>query len=230
MFVANSLDGGICKISDWSEQLATLTRTAWTGKDGKCYFPYLPLTTKEHWEQSVLKQWESNEMVSWVLVSGHGRILAHVAVVKRHGYHELGRFVAYPDSPKNAVTSLCYEAMSYVSVIGDPVLVETTQAHTASQFICEKIGLRFAGIGFLSVVDDISWDIIYYDNLDVEDFVPQEGILGDPLRKPVVRLPEHKDRLEIVRGILSCEQGGDIPPSKFHVLPHRLEVVRLIVS
>lgn len=230
-FFANSHDGSISKLPNWASQLAALTRVAWTGRNGKCYFPYMPLTTAEYWEKSVYQQWSQGEMVSYVMVSSEGTILSHAAAVKKEGYYELGRWVAYPNSPRNATTEVSRKVMGYISsTTGGPILVETTQAHTASQFICERIGLRFAGIGFLKVIDGISWDIIYYDNLDLGDFFPEAGIIGNPLGKPIVCDSEHVIRLRKIPEILSSERGGDIPPSKFHVLPHRKETVRSIVE
>lgn len=227
MQILSSLDDGICRLDKWAQQLATLTRTSWTGSDGKCYFPYLPLTTEKYWLESIVPQWQNRDMVSWVLVES-GMILSHTALVRRNGYYELGRWVSYSHSPKNAVSNLSACAMEYHRDLGLPLLVETTQAHTSSQFICEKLGLRFAGIGFLNVIDGVPWDIIYYDNLRLGDFIPEAGVLGDPLGKKIRNHSKHQQRLVEALETLSSDRNGDLPPTKFHVLPHRLSVVREI--
>jgi hypothetical protein len=91
---------------DWATQLANLTRIAWTGRDGRCHFPYRPLTETREWEQVVQTAWQAETMHSWVLVDPSGRFLAHAALVQKSGYWELGRWVALPDAPRGAVTRL----------------------------------------------------------------------------------------------------------------------------
>lgn len=231
MRIVTSLQGDIVRILDWANQLAHLTKVSWTGKNGTCYFPYAPLTTSTYWETVVKDSWQKGSMISWVLVSDSGKILSHAACIKKDGYYELGRWVSYPDSPQGAMTNLCLAALGSDFLIGQKVLVETTQAHTSSQFICEKrLGLRFAGIGFLTVINGIPWDIIYYDNVDIEDFVPEQGKLGNPLNKPVFCLPEHRARLQEAAATLTGERCDDLPPKQFHVLPHRLDLVRDIFA
>lgn len=229
----NSINGGICsKIPDWAEQLSILLRVEWTDKDNICRFPYLPLTTREHWENIVGKQWESREMISWAYVSDSGRILAHAALVEKDGCYEGGRWVAYPESPRGALTDLCKESVKYASSIGKKVFVEATQVHTTSQYICEKIGLTFAGISFgvNNGSGGIPLDIIHYDNFGTDEFVPQKGITGRSHGKPIPCLQKHLEKLMRVAETLSCGRGGCLPPLEFHVLPHRLETVRAIIN
>ncbi|MFH2063340.1 MAG: hypothetical protein ABIJ46_04275, partial [bacterium] len=51
----------------WAEKLAELTRLAWTGRDGRCYFPYFPLTTAAYWRETVAERWASGSLLSWAL-------------------------------------------------------------------------------------------------------------------------------------------------------------------
>lgn len=217
--IISSEDLEICKIPNWAKQLANLTKTAWTGTDGKCYFPYRPLTTETFWKESVYEQWLTSDMISWILVSKNGRILAHAALVQKDGFFELGRWVAYSDSPIGSITKLSKKAMAFAQRSLDRVKVETTQAHTSSQFICQQLGLRFAGIGFLDKIDGVHWDIIYYDNMDLAPFYPEPGILGNPLGRKVQFERKHQKRLQEISTILTTSKGGEMPPKKFHVLP-----------
>ena len=228
--IINSLDSGICELKDWSSQLSDLTRAAWTGKDGVCYFPYQPLTTESYWRENVHKQWQNRQMFSWVLCSSSGKILSHAALVRKGGYFEIGRWVSYPDSPRGSATVLVAQIMKFVSENNLRIVVETTQAHTSSQFICEKIGLRFAGIGFLDKQNGIDWDIIYYDNFSNAHFEPICGILGNPLGKVIVFDETHQKRMREILRILTTKRGGDLPPTLFHILPARLESVKRIIE
>lgn len=233
MMKLSSLDGDICgKIPDWAEQLSMLLHVEWTDKDNICRFPYLPLTTKDHWEKIISKQWESGEMISWVYVSDSGRILAHAALVEKDGCYEGGRWVAYPESPRGALTDLCLESVMYASSVGKKVFVEATQVHTTSQYICEKVGLIFSGISFgvNNGSGGIPLDIVHYDNFGMDEFTPQKGIMGKSRGNPIPCLQKHLEKLRQVAKILSCGRGGCLPPLKFHVLPHRLETVREIVN
>lgn len=228
--IISSLDFGICKLKNWSSQLSELTRIAWTGRDGVCYFPYQPLTTESYWRANVYAQWQKREMFSWVLCSSSGRILSHAALVKKDGYFEIGRWVSYPDSPRGSATMLVEQIMKFALENNFQIIVETTQAHTSSQFICEKIGLRFAGIGFLDKQNGISWDIIYYDNCPAAHFEPINGILGNPLGKLIAFDKPHHKRIREILKILTTERGGDLPPTRFHVLPTRFETVKRIIE
>lgn len=216
--------------TDWAEQLATLTRVAWTGGDGRCHFPYRPLTEATEWKNVVRTAWQAETMRSWALVDPNGRFLAHAALVQKSGYWELGRWVALPDAPKGAVTQLCEEAMRFAHVKTLRVQVECTQAHTASQKICERLGLRFAGIGILGRIDDVTWDIVYFDSLSTEAFVPRAGILGDPLHHEISCEAVHQARLRELPRILTSDRGGELPPTRFHALPHLLAPIRAIVA
>ncbi len=215
---------------NWPSQLADLTKTAWTGPKGECWFPYVPLTRSEYWEAEISAQWTKKELISWVLVDDAGKILSHAALVDKRGYHELGRWVSYPDSPKGAVSRLCREAMRHAEENSLGIIVETTQAHTSSQFICESLGLRFAGIGLLARIDGIEWDILYYDNMhDRPAFVPRKGILADPLGKEMLCDALRISDLVTALKMLTTDRGGGLPPSRFHVLPERYDQVREIL-
>lgn len=230
MKILNSLNGDIRhKITDCTSQGSALFRAVWTDDKGENHFPYLPFTTKKYWKGKVGRLWKKRKMISWVLVSDAGQIHAHVALVKVGNHYELGRWAAYPGSLHNAVTDLCKEALKFADSVGKKVFVAATQAHTTSQYICrEGLGLRFAGVGFAvnNGAGGFPWDIIYYDNLDIADFVSQKGITGNPLGEPLAVLYKHLPRLIEALEILSDERGGCLPPLKFHIWTPQLEVVR----
>lgn len=228
--IFNSLDSSICGIKNWARQLAELTRIAWTGNDNTCYFPYQPLTTESYWRENVRAQWQNKQMFSWVICSISGKILSHAALIKKDGYFEIGRWVSYPDSPRGSATALVEQIMKFVTENDLKIVVETTQAHTSSQFICEKIGLRFAGIGFLDKQNGIDWDIVYYDNNTKTYFEPTAGMLADPLGRPVLFNEAHKTRLLEISMILTTKRGGSLPPTLFHILPDRLNAVKRIIE
>lgn len=228
--IVNSLDLEICTIRDWAGQLAELTRIAWTGKDGICYFPYQPLIMESYWRTNVLAQWQNKQMFSWTLCSPTGKILSHAALVKKEENFEIGRWVSYPDSPRGSATILVEQIMRFVSENNLRIVVEATQAHASSQFICEKIGLRFAGIGFLDKQNGIDWDILYYDNLSMPHFEPIDGVLGNPLGRLTVFDKIHKKRLWEISKILTTERGGNLPPVLFHVLPSRFNAIKRIID
>ena len=230
--ILSSVDGSIQAVADWPVQLATLTRVAWTGPDGVCHFPYRPLCSAEFWRNEVATQWQRDELRSWVMVLD-GRIVAHAALVRKGWDHfELGRWVAFADAPKGAVTLLCKEALK--SAKGKRVHVECTQAHGSSQWICEsELLLRFAGIGTLKRVNGVWWDIIFYDNASLPHFTLEDarelGAIGNPLGKPnLIRDADH-GRLEEILRILTAERDSPLPPTKFHVLVHRLKLIHDIV-
>lgn len=214
---------------DWARQLADLTRLAWSGRDGRCHFPYRPLTEAHEWEHAVRSAWIAETMFSWILIDSHGHFLAHAALVKKPNHWELGRWVALPTAPKGAITLLCKEALRHAANHRMRVQVECTQAHTASQHICTRLGLRFAGIGILGKVEGITWDIIYFDSLDTPSFVPRTGMLGDPLHQPMRCEETHRARLRELPDIITTDRGGELPPMRFHLLPELIEPVRSII-
>lgn len=230
MTTLSSLNGDIYKEApDCFLQCSDLFRIVWTDNKGENHFPYLPFTTEKYWEDEISRQWINKEMISWVRVSDVGQIFAHVAIIKVGNHYELGRWAAYHGSPRGAVTDLCKEALKFADSVGKKVFVAATQAHTTSQYICrEGLGLRFAGIGFAvnNGKGGFPWDIIYYDNLDIVDFVSQKGITGNSLGKPIPVLSKHLPRLIEAVEILSDERGGCLPPLKFHIWTPQLEVVR----
>ncbi len=231
MMKLNSLNGDICnKVPSCFHQCSDLFRIVWTDNKGENHFPYLPFTTKEYWENNINKDWKSKEMISWVMVSDAGKILAHVALVKTGNSYELGRWASYTESPRGAVTDLCKEAIKFADSIGVKVFVAATQAHTTSQYICRVLGLRFAGIGFAvnNGAGGFPWDIIYYDNLNIADFVSQRGVTGNPLGGQILVDHSHLPRLIEALKILTSERGGCLPPLGFHVLKREAEAVRII--
>ncbi|MFH1089864.1 MAG: GNAT family protein, partial [Candidatus Uhrbacteria bacterium] len=202
---------------NWAEELAELTRIVWTGADGRCYFPYQPLTTSEFWRTEISRLWQTGQLRSWVMVV-NGKIVAHAALVKRSENHwELGRWLALNDALKGAVTLLCQQALSTTN--GDQVSVECTQAHTRSQAICVKLGLRFAGIGALSVNSQNggNWYIIYFDNLDQPDFQPVNGEIGNPLGVIIPGSSVSREQWRQIAATLTTDRVGDLPPTCFHV-------------
>ena len=219
----------ILTIPNWAEKLAKLTKVAWSGKDGKCYFPYLPLTTPDFWQNNVGKNIIAGTMVPFVLMHDTD-IMAHAALVQKKNGWECGRWVAYPDSPRGAVTQLVRQAIDYGNQLKLKMWVECTQAHTASQKICLRTNLRFAGIGFLDEIDGVYWDIIYFDNASLPTFVPQTGVLGNPLGQVHQCHTNDLRRLSDISKILTMEPGGDLPPTKFHILPLLEPVIKKIIS
>jgi hypothetical protein len=157
-------------------------------------------------------------------------IVAHAALVQKGEDWELGRWVALPDAPQGAVTALCRRAMEYVSRHGLRVRVECTQAHTSSQHICRRLGLRWAGIGILDEIDGVVWDIIYFDNQPGPPFRPRSGVLGDPLGQPVACRPEHRRRLSQIATLITTDRGEPLPPQRFHLLEELVRPVREIIE
>lgn len=214
-------------IPDWAKQLAELTRKAWMGAGNKCYFPYLPLTTEEEWKTHVLKDWITGKMRSWVLVVNK-RIVSHAALVDKGAYWELGRLVANK-APSGGTRELCKARLAYCRARKIHARMECTQAHTRAQAHAAALGMRFAGIGFLDVIDGVNWDIIFFDTLEEEAFVPRKGVLANPLGIEQPCRLQDKKRLHEISHILSTDRGGILPPRKFHVLPELLEPVQRII-
>lgn len=228
--ITSSLTLGVTNFPNWAGQLAELTKIAWTGKGGKCYFPYLPLTTKEFWQTEIIKQWQNQKMTSWIMVDDD-KIIAHAALVKKEHHFEFGRFVSFPNNPRGTMFELCQHAIeSYIIPNNIQFVVETTQAHTRTQYICEKLGLRFAGIGFLDQIDGVDWDIIYYDNLPIPPFEPKSMVLGNPLGIDLFFEEKHQFRLERIPNILTSQRDEKLPPQKFHILENRLDTVKRIIQ
>lgn len=218
----------IVHLQDWHIQLAELTRVAWSGDDGRCYFPYKPLTTPEFWLKKVLPDWQSGNMNSWAVVC-HGEIIAHACMVQKDDFWELGRMVSSPGSPKGTMTFLIKHILSLSCVKQRQFRVECTQFHNATQKICDRLGLRFAGIGFLNRMEGHWWDIIFFDNrTDLPEFEPIEGVLANPLGQQVEM--SHPERLIQIPNLLSTENGGVLPPHSFHVLPRLLPKIKQILD
>ncbi|KKR48886.1 MAG: hypothetical protein UT86_C0002G0061 [Candidatus Magasanikbacteria bacterium GW2011_GWC2_40_17] len=219
----------ITEVPYWARKLAELTRIAWTGQDGKCYFPYLPLTKPDLWQTEILADWQKGNLFSWVM-EDEGKILAHAALVKKGDVYECGRWLSLPNAPKGTMTRLVGAAIDFARQRNWNFWVECTQAHTSSQRICEIHGLRFAGIGILKKVGEIWWDIIYFDSGDpAQAFQPQPGILADPLGREIKMQEIYAERLEQITSLIRNSPGDQIPPLYFHILPHLESTLREII-
>ena len=218
----------ITTLPDWSKQLADLTKTAWTGANGVCFFPYQPLTEAEFWRTEVAKTWKNGDLRSWVMVI-EDQIVAHAALVRKGKGWELGRWVSRNEAPRLAVTNLCLAALKTVSSEA-LIRVECTQAHTTSQAICRRLGWRFAGIDVLPINNGVEWDIIYFDNLPEPDFYPRPGLIANPCGQNISAKRIEPARLREIRETLSTERGGSLPPTKFHVLEELKPVVEQIID
>ncbi|MCX6778799.1 MAG: GNAT family protein [Candidatus Magasanikbacteria bacterium] len=219
----------IVTLPNWAEQLAEVTRLAWTGHDGTCYFPYKPLTQSQYWIEVVLPAWHNDSIHSWAMVEGT-QIIAHAAFVKKNGIWECGRWVALPQAPKGTMSCLVTELFHHAQKQKWQFQVECTQAHTASEKICRRLGLRFAGIGILEKIDNIWWDIIYFDNLPHPDFSPVKGTIGNPLGQKILVSPFFEERLKMIHQLITTKNGEDLPPKFFHILPELEPTVRQIIA
>jgi len=216
------------KIPDWPVKLAELTRIAWTGPDGKCHFPYKPLITPEFWEREIGRGWSDGSIVSWVLVD-NGRIASHAALLDKGTRWELGRLMSHR-AGAGGTAAVCRERIEFTKVRGIHARMECTQAHTSAQWHADHVGMRFAGIGFLDKIDGVSWDIIFFDTLDVPEFEPRAGILGDPLGQAIECTPGDRLRLIEISQTMTTDRWEPLPPRKFHVLPRLLEPVKKIIE
>jgi len=220
----------ISGIPNWHVQLADLTSKAWSDPDGKSVFPYVPLTTAEFWRGQILEDWKQKRMYSWVLVDDQ-QIVAHIALINRGEHWEIGRALAFQDSPHGSATRLALARQEFIDSHGLMVQAECTQAHTTTQWICRHhLRMRFAGIGVLKQVDGVWWDIIYFDNQNSPDFEPRPGILADPLGNEINVHNGMLARISQIAEIITTDRGGKLPPDRFHVLPELEERVRMIID
>jgi len=216
-------------IPTWAEQLAELTRIVWTDARGAFIFPYKDLQDPTHWKTVVAHQWATGLMHSWVAVV-NGRIVSHSALVNKGTHWELGRLMAH-NAPHTTTHTLCEARLAFCRAHNIHARMECTQAHTRAQWHASSVGMRFAGIGFLDVIDGVNWDIIFFDTLtDRPAFEPTAGILGDPLGKELICTDADQARLSEISRILSTDRGGALPPTRFHVLPELLEPVQRIIE
>ena len=103
-------------VPDWAKQLSDLTRIAWTGDDGHCYFPYLPLTQAHFWKEVIASGWADGSMESWVLVVDD-RIVTHAALVNKDTHWELGRLLAV-NAPEGGTREVCKERLAFLRAKG----------------------------------------------------------------------------------------------------------------
>ncbi len=215
-------------IPDWATQLAELTRLAWTSPDGRCHFPYLPLTQRDEWLTKVASDWTSGVMHSWVVLH-EGRICSHAALLNKGAHWELGRLVAH-QAPRGTTHELCKVRLNYCRAKRIHARMECTQAHTRAQRHAARVGMRFAGIGFLDKIDGVDWDIIFFDTLDLPAFHPRPGILADPNGVALHCRDQDRTRLHQIRHIITTDVGGALPPTRFHVLPELMDTVQRIIQ
>lgn len=214
--------------SNWHEQIANLVKRCWQDASGKCIFPYKPLAESSYWENHVQAEWRAQTMHSWFYIR-NGAITAHVGLIQKDGYFELGRWLSDETNPKGIITTMCERVLR--EFYWERILVETTQAHTRSQAVCVALELRFAGLGMLPTGPDGNhWDIIYFDNDKRDDFIPDTaGAIGNPLGKIMYTDEAGRERLRTISRILSVEKGGILPPTQFHILPQYRGVVEEII-
>lgn len=215
------------RVPDWATQLSELTRIAWTDADGHCHFPYLPLTRPEEWETQVFDDWACGRMHSWVLLE-QGRICSHAALLNKGDYWELGRLVAHK-APRGGTRHICEARLRFCREHSIHARMECTQAHTRAQAHAATLGMRFAGIGFLEKINNVHWDIIFFDTLESKPFHPEPGFLANPLGQSMPCRSSDRGRLKEIEKILSTETGGTLPPTRFHILPELEETVREII-
>ena len=215
-------------VPDWATQLAELTRLAWASPDGHSHFPYLPLTQRDEWLTQVAEDWATGVMHSWVVLHD-GQICSHAALLNKGTHWELGRLVAHK-APRGATHEMCKVRLKHCQASGIHARMECTQAHTRAQNHAARVGMRFAGIGFLEKIDGVDWDIIFFDTLEAPAFIPQPGILADPLGVVLHCMDSDKVRLRQINHILTTDVGGVLPPTRFHVLPKLIDTVRRIIQ
>lgn len=227
--------GDVLRIPDWHTQLAQLIKYMWSGNGGICYFPYQPMATGEYWLSVALPEWESGDVRPAFYIEGDGRIKAYAAIVRKNGYVELGRFNSYGDNPRGIMLEL---TARLVSEVDDDVSIvcEATQAHTSSQWIASRLGLRFAGYGFLSYIRGVPWDILYFDNrVDLGDFVSSKpGLVSNLLGIERFADENHIKRLREAALVISIEKTSGFPPQKFHIydkfLPHFQSILAMTID
>ena len=216
-------------IPNWAHQLATLTRLAWSDQAGKCWFPYLPLTTEAEWLTHVAHDWATGNMHSWVAVV-NGQIVSHTALLNKGTHWEMGRMVAM-NAPHGATHKLCRRAIAWCREHNVHARMECTQAHTRTQSHALMVGMRFAGLGTLEEIDGVRWDIIFFDTLEETAPVqPRPGLIANPLEVQMESSVADRARLRQVSRILRTDRGGTLPPTYFHILPELEDCVRGIIA
>jgi len=133
-------------VPDWATQLAELTRVSWTSADGHCHFPYLPLTEKQEWIDTVAHDWSTGVMHSWVVLH-EGLICSHAALLNKGTHWELGRLVAHK-APRGATHELCKVRLKHCQAGGVHARMECTQAHTRAQNHASQLPLRPRRLAF----------------------------------------------------------------------------------
>lgn len=218
---------------DWAQQLAKLTLVAWSDEYGHYHFPYRDLANETYWKSKMLQGYETQQIYSWVYIA-YGVIVGHVALMNKGSYWEMGRMVAFPGAPKGTMTHLVAEAKAFAEEHGITFVVECTQTHTSSQWICLQAGLRFAGISVLDHSEaDVSqgdWDVIFLDNSGLPTFEPKQGISANPCGNSVKVLPGHVPRLRAIQQCITTDRGGSLPPRQFHTLAEWVPIIHRIIE
>ena len=236
--IVEDYDYVVRNIPNWSDQLAQLVKTMWSGANGKCYFPYPPLATREHWGSEALSDWISGLVRPIFYIDDSTHVIrAYAAMVRKEGYWELGRFNSYSGNPRGIMLQMTTQLMHGINN-GEGIVCEATQAHTSSQYIASQLGLRFAGYGFLAYMgeENVPWDILYFDNrVDLGDFVsttPQ--LMNNLLGINRFANQDHQRRLLEASQIISTDKTSGFPPTKFHIyekyLPHFRSILAMTID
>ena len=218
------------RVSGWEEQTADLIRDMWSS-NGVCYFPYYPMTTVTYWSTEAPRLWSEGAVSSVFWLDENGGITATASLVKKKDYWELGRFNSRETNPKGTMLKLVQHLLSDPRLEGQRILCETTQAHTSSQYIAHAVGLRFAGYGYLKTVGICHWDILYFDNAPLKDFVSCHPLhVNNVFGVDRDATPEEVERLRNLPEI-STEKYSGYPPQKFHMfeplVPNLLSIIRM---
>lgn len=224
----------------WSEGngmrlLAQLTRSVWTDDDGEFKFPYYALGTVEFWDEVMRPLYTEQKAFSWIAVQD-GRVIAHLALMNKGTYWELGRMMALAQAPRGTMSCLVRQACLFARKNRIIFQVECSQYHTTSQWICVVVaGLRFAGIGVLDNPDVAGHNHhcynIYFDNAHhLGPFQPVDGLLANPCGNEIHSLPHYQEPLIYARDNLTTERGTHLVSSRFHILPDFLPLVEQIIA
>lgn len=226
----------ILSVPGWSLQLASLRRMVWTDDQGVHFNTNADPLYERYWEDLASTKWRDETQISAVLLEGDNKITAHASIKENTRYGgkgaEIGECFSAPSAHKGAATELCkYLNKQYSKKnLARTIYGRSLGTSTATQRIAvEDLGFRFAGIDFVGN-DREWWEVfILYDSLRGEEFVPEFGILGNPLRHNIkFDAEKHRAKLAKIIENLSSDRGGPRPTGKVFVLPQYIEQVREI--
>lgn len=186
------------------------------------------MTQADYWQDVIARGWHDGSIESWVAVVD-GRIVSHAGLVNKGAHWELGRLMAV-GAPRGTTHELCKIRLAFCRARNIHARMECTQAHTRAQWHAARVGLRFAGVGFLDQINGVNWDIVFFDTLDAPAFEPMPGILAAPLGVRMECNGRAQKRLREIREILTTDRGGLLPPQRFHILPELLNPIRRIIA